>query len=267
MKLNNLQKIYSVAGLVALTLVAGCGKAREGITMAGSTAFQPFAEKLAEQYMMTHSEVSITVQGGGSALGVQTTLSGTAQIGMADLVKLPAEADALKSLIVARDGIAIVVNPANALTALTQDQVRDIFNGKISNWKEVGGADHPIAVVSREAGSGTRSSFEQIVGNVKLTDTALIQNANGTVRETVAKDANAIGYVSHGLISERIKALTVDGAACTEEAIMSGAYKLVRPIFLLEKADASPACNAFLAYVLSPEGQELIHKNGLIRAK
>ncbi|MEI8141119.1 MAG: phosphate ABC transporter substrate-binding protein [bacterium] len=264
---NNIQAICLVAGLGALTLLAGCGKSREGITMAGSTAFQPFAEKLAENYMMSHAEVSVTVQGGGSALGVQTTLSGTAQIGMADLVKLPKEADALKSLIVARDGIAIVVNPANSVEALTQDQIRDIFNGKISNWKEVGGVDHSISVVSREAGSGTRSSFEQIVGNVNLTDNALIQNANGTVRETVAKDANAIGYVSHGLISERIKALKVDGAPCTEDAIMSGTYKLVRPIFLLTKADATPACNAFLDYVMSAEGQELIHKNGLIRAK
>lgn len=264
---NKIQTICVVAALGALTLAAGCGKSREGITMAGSTAFQPFAEKLAEQYMMTHPEVSITVQGGGSALGVQTALSGTAQIGMADLVKLPAEADALKSLIVARDGIAVVVNPVNTLSALTMDQIRDIFNGKINNWKQVGGADHPIAVVSREAGSGTRSSFEQIVGEVKLTDNALIQNANGTVRETVAKDANAIGYVSHGLISERIKAETVEGVPCTEAAIMAGTYKLVRPIFLLTKADASPACNAFLDYILSPEGQGLIHQNGLIKAK
>jgi len=264
---NKIQTICVVAGLGTLTLVAGCGKAREGITMAGSTAFLPFAEKLADQYMMTHPEVSITVQGGGSALGIQTTLSGTAQIGMADLVKLPSEADALKSVIVARDGIAIVVNPVNPLTALTMDQIRDIFNGKIRNWKDVGGTDHPIAVVSREAGSGTRSSFEQILGNVALTDNALIQNANGTVRETVAKDANAIGYVSHGLISERIKALAVDGSPCTEEAIMAGAYKLVRPIFLLSKAGARPACNAFLEYILSPDGQELVHKNGLIRAK
>lgn len=267
MEISQLKRVGALVGVGVLILAAGCGKSREGITMAGSTAFQPFAEKLAEQYMVTRSDVSITVQGGGSALGVQTTLSGTAQIGMADLVKLPAEAEALKSVIVARDGIALVVNPANPLTALTMDQVRDIFNGRIRNWKEVGGADYPIAVVSREAGSGTRSSFEQIVGGMKLTEDALIQNANGTVRETVAKDAHAIGYVSHGLISERIKALTVDGAPCSEEAIMSGAYKLVRPIFLLTKADASPACNTFLDYVLSPAGQELIHKNGLIRAK
>ncbi len=264
---DKIQAVGLVVGLGLLILAAGCGKAREGITMAGSTAFLPFAEKLADQYMMSHSEVSITVQGGGSALGIQTTLSGTAQIGMADLVKLPPEADALKSVIVARDGIAIVVNPANAVAALTMDQIRDIFNGKIRNWKELGGLDHPISVISREAGSGTRSSFEQIVGNVTLTGEALIQSANGTVRETVAKDANAIGYVSHGLISERIKAVTVDGASCTEEGIASGAYKLVRPIFLLAKADASPACKAFLDFILSPEGQELIHKNGLIKAK
>jgi phosphate transport system substrate-binding protein len=267
MKINKLLAVFAAMGLGGLVLVSGCGKSREGITMAGSTAFQPFAEKLADQYMMTHPEVSITVQGGGSALGVQTTLSGTAQIGMADLIKLPLEAEALKSVVVARDGIAVVVNPANKLAALTMDQVRDVFNGKIRNWKELGGSDHPIAVVSREAGSGTRTSFEQIVGNVKLTENALIQNANGTVRETVAKDANAVGYVSHGLISERIKALTVDGAACTEESMMAGSYKLVRPIYLLAKADASPACNAFLSYVISPEGQALIHQNGLIRAK
>ena len=130
--------------------------------MAGSTAFQPFAEKLAEMYM-TASRCEITVQGGGSAVGIQSAFSGAAQIGMADLVDLPPEAQALTKAIVAKDGIAVVVNPANPVANLTTEQVRDIFNGKIKNWNEVGGADHPITVVSREAGSGTRSSFEQII--------------------------------------------------------------------------------------------------------
>lgn len=251
-------------GVIGLT---GCGKARETITMAGSTAFQPFAEKLAEQYMTTHPAVSITVQGGGSSLGIQSTLSGAAQIGMADLVTLPSETAPLKSLIAARDGIAVVLNPANQVAALTLDQVRDIFSGKIRNWKEVGGNDHAIAVISREAGSGTRSSFEQIVGNVKLSGDALIQDSNGTIRETVANDANAIGYLSHGLINDKIKAVSVDGYACTEDEIMAGHYKLVRPVFLMTRAGASPACQAFLDYVLSAEGQELIHQNGLIKAK
>ncbi|MEI6562794.1 MAG: phosphate ABC transporter substrate-binding protein [bacterium] len=263
----------TVLRIIGLTLMAGvvglvgCGKSRENLTMAGSTAFQPFAEKLAEQYMPTHPAVSITVQGGGSSLGIQSALSGAAQIGMADLVKLPPDAAALNSIVAARDGIAVVLNPANTVGALTLDQVRDIFCGKIRNWKDVGGLDHPIAVISREAGSGTRSSFEQIVGNVKLSGDALIQDSNGTIRETVANDANAIGYLSHGLVNDKIKAATVDGLSCTEENIMAGTYKLVRPVFLLTKADASPACRAFLDYVLSPEGQELIHKKGLIRAK
>ena len=253
-----------LASVIGLT---GCGKSRENVTMAGSTAFQPFAEKLAEHYMETHPGVAITVQGGGSSLGIQSTLSGAAQIGMADLVKLPPEAAGLKSLVAARDGIAVVLNPANKVDALTLDQVRGIFNGVIRNWKEVGGADHAIAVISREAGSGTRSSFEQIVGNFKLSGDALIQDSNGTIRETVANDANAIGYLSHGLISEKIKPVLVDGTACNEAAIMAGQYKLVRPVFLMAKADASPAVLAFLDYVLSPEAQELIHQNGLIKAK
>jgi len=257
--------VCAVTGVIGL--LTGCGKPRDNVTMAGSTAFQPFAEKLAEHYMSTHPGVSITVQGGGSSLGIQSTLSGAAQIGMADLVKLPPETAGLKSLVAARDGIAVVVNPANGVGALTLDQIRGIFNGTINNWKSVGGADHAIAVISREAGSGTRSSFEQIVGNVKLSGDALIQDSNGTIRETVANDANAIGYLSHGLVNEKIKSVTVDGASCTEEAIMAGSYKLVRPVFLMAKADASRATLAFLDYVLTPEAQELIHQNGLIKAK
>ena len=247
--------------------MTGCGKARENVTMAGSTAFQMFAQKLAEQYMTTHPEVNVTVQGGGSSLGIRSALSGAAQIGMADLVQLPPEAAPLKSVVAARDGIAMVLNPANKVDALTTDQVRDIFCGKIDNWKTVGGADHVIAVISREAGSGTRSSFEQIVGNVKLSGDALIQNSNGTILETVANDPNAIGYLSHGMVNAKIKPVPVDGVVCTEENIMAGTYKLVRPVFLMTQANASPACKAFLAYILSEEGQELIHKNGLIKAK
>ena len=261
------RRVCSVGFVAAAVLSAGCGKPRENITLAGSTAFQPFAEKLAEQYMEKHPDVAVTIQGGGSALGIQSALSGTAQVGMADLVKLPPEADALKNLIAARDGIAVVLNPANAVTALTMEQVRGIFNGTIKNWKEVGGADYAISVVSREAGSGTRSSFEQIVGGVALTGDALIQDSNGTIRETVANDAHSIGYLSLGLINEKIKPVTVDGAPCTEKAIMSGTYKLVRPVFLVYKADVSPACRAFLDYVVSAEAQEMIYKNGLIQAK
>ena len=263
---KNSSYLLGVAMLGAL-LVSGCGKSRENITVAGSTAFQPFAEKLADQYMNTHPEVSITIQGGGSALGIQSALSGAAQVGMADLVKLPEEAASLKNIIVARDGIAVVVHPSNGVKGITTDQVRGIFSGTIKNWKELGGSDHEISVISREAGSGTRSSFEKIIGNMTLTKDALIQDSNGTIRETVANDSFAIGYLSHGLINEKIKAVSVDGASCVEQDIVAGRYPLVRPVFLVYSPTISPAGQAFLDYLLSEEAQVLIHKNGLIRAK
>jgi phosphate transport system substrate-binding protein len=250
----------------AMLAAAGCGRHRESFTLAGSTAFQPFAEKLADQYMAGHPEVSINIQGGGSAMGIYAAVSGAAQIGMADLVKLPKEADPLKHIVVAREGIAIVLNPANAVSSLTLEQIRGIFSGTIKSWKEVGGTDRAIAVISREAGSGTRASFEQIVGGVTLTPDALIQDSNGTIRETVANDAHAIGYLAHGLVNEKVKPVQVDGCPCSEEAIASGGYKLIRPVFLVYRPDVSPACQAFLDYLLSDEAQELLHTNGLIRA-
>jgi len=256
-----------LAAVCALAVIPlGCGRGRAAVTVAGSTAFQPFAEQLAEQFMQAHPEVRITVQGGGSAVGIQSALSGAAQLGMADLVELPADAKALNAVVVARDGIAIVVNPKNPAANLTLDQVRDIFNGRTRRWSEVGGADQPITVVSREAGSGTRSSFEQIVKKVELTQDAIVQDSNGTIRETVANDANAVGYLSHGLLSDKIKALTIDGQACTTEAILAGEYKLVRPIFLLCKGEATGDTKAFLDYVLTPESQTLIQKQGLLPA-
>jgi phosphate transport system substrate-binding protein len=122
-------------------------------------------------------------------------------------------------------------------------------------------------VVSREAGSGTRSSFEEIVGGVDLSGDALIQDSNGAIRETVANDPHAIGYLSHGLVNSKIKPVPVDGASCTEEEIMAGRYKLVRPIFLVYRDTLPAAGRAFLDYLLTPEAQEMLHANGLIRAK
>jgi phosphate transport system substrate-binding protein len=255
-------------GFAAMLLLTGCGrKTGASITAAGSTAFQPFAEKLAEEFMAKRGDVNVTVQGGGSALGIRSAIDGTAQIGMADMVTLPAEAKDLVSTTVARDGIALVVNPANRVSELTTEQVRGIFRGTISNWKTVGGDDRKITVVSREAGSGTRSSFEQIVGGIDLSKEAIIQDSNGTIRETVANDGNAIGYLSHGLVNNKIKPLRIDGMDCVEKEIVAGNYKLVRPIFFLTKGAPTGAAKDFIDYVLSSEGQASIKKDGLLPAK
>lgn len=259
-------KLFAVIALAGILALTGCGKSKTSITLAGSTAFQPFAEKLAEQYM-TQNSVNVTVQGGGSAVGIQAAASGTAQIGMADLVTLPDEAKSLTATVVAQDGIVIIVHPSNKVENLTMEQIRGIFNGTITNWKEVGGIDAPITVVSREAGSGTRSSFEQIVKDVKLKKDALIQDSNGTIREAVANDAKSVGYISHGLVNEKIKALKVDSFECTTEAISGGNYKLVRPIFLLTKGAPEGEAKNFIDYILSAEGQNTIKTNGLLSVK
>lgn len=259
----------AVLGMVtSVGILAGCGRqSAQSITIAGSTAFQPFAEKLAEQFMGTRSDIRITVQGGGSAVGIQSARSGAAQIGMADLVELPPEARELTSVTVARDGIAVVVNPANKLGNLTLEQVRAIFSGAIKSWKDVGGDDQPIRVVSREAGSGTRSSFEKIIGGIKLSGDAIVQDSNGTIRETVANDPATIGYLSHGLLSDKVRPVQVDAVDCTEQEIVAGRYKLVRPVFLLTQGAPAGAAKEFIDYVLSAEGQDTIKKNGLLPAK
>jgi phosphate transport system substrate-binding protein len=263
-----LKKIITLSFFcILISLMGGCGKGKTSITLAGSTAFQPFAEKLAEQYMNINKNVAITVQGSGSAVGIQSAISGAAQIGMADLVILPEEAKTLTATVVARDGIALVVNPASSITNLSTQQVRDIFNGNIKNWKDVGGNNAPITVVSREAGSGTRSSFEQIITDINLTRDALIQESNGTIRETVANDPNAIGYLSHGLLNEKVKSVRLDEHECSVESMTTGKYKLVRPIYFLVKGNPEGEIKNFTDYILSDEGQRTIKADGLLPAK
>lgn len=252
----------------ALALACGsCAGRGASVTMAGSTAFQPFAEKLADEYNASHPEGNVTVQGGGSAVGISAAINGAAQIGMADLVELPPDASVLTPFVVARDGIAVVVHPSNRIKDLPMARIREVYIGAIRNWKEFGGPDAPINVVSRESGSGTRSSFETILGRFDLSTSAIIQDSNGTVRETVANDANAIGYVSYGLVNEKIKAIRVDGQACTTELILAGKYVLVRPIYLLTLGEPTGAAKGFIDYVLGPSGQASIKADGLLPAK
>jgi phosphate transport system substrate-binding protein len=269
--MNNRTRAKTAAAMILAGLLSaswiGCGKGKTSITLAGSTAFQPFAEKLAEKYMQINPAVNITVQGGGSAVGIQSALSGAADIGMADLVKLPPEAAGLRSVAVAKDGIVVVVHPSNKVAGLTLEQVRSLFSGKIRKWNEIGGAETPVTIVSREAGSGTRTSFEQIVGGFKLSDNAIIQDSNGTIRETVANDANAVGYLSHGLLNEKIKALAIEGVACTPDEIVKGGYKLVRPIFFLTRTEPKGDLAGFIDYVLSPDAQKILQTSGLIPVK
>jgi phosphate transport system substrate-binding protein len=248
---------------------AGCRRARPDdgattLTVAGSTSVQPFAEKLAETYMRTHPDCAINVQGGGSTAGIRAAETGAAQIGMSSR-HLKGDEEALHQVTIALDGIAIIVNAANPVSGLSRAEVAGIFAGEIPHWSQVGGPDRQIHFVTREEGSGTRGAFEEMVmGKRQIAPRALVQDSNGAVREIVASDPDALGYISLGLVDRRVKALAIDGVAPTREAIVAKRYAVVRPFLFLTRAEPTGVARAFIDYVCGPEGQRQLGLEGLI---
>jgi phosphate transport system substrate-binding protein len=245
----------------------GCrrNEANKAITIAGSTSVQPFAEKLAEEYMRHHPQVRIDIQGGGSSAGIYAALQGAADLGASSRELVPKE-KTLVEIPIAYDGIAVIVNKQNRLDNLSLEQIRQIFQGKITDWGAFNLKPHPIHVITREEGSGTRNAFEELVmgKHAEITPIALVQDSNGSVRELVANDPYALGYISMGLVDPRVKALSVDGVSPTRQHIKSRDYKLVRR-FLLVARDLKPGPGqSFVNFILSAQGQSLLEAEGLV---
>lgn len=237
------------------------------ITEAGSTTVQPLAEKLAAAFKTKHPKVEITIQGGGSSVGVKSCDNGTVDIGAASRELKSSEPD-LVTHCIARDGIAIVVHPSNPVSGLTKEQVREIFAGNISNWSEVGGPDEEIVVVSREEGSGTRTAFEEMVmgeDGPPITSNAIFQSSNGIVKTTVASTPLSIGFLSFGYLGPEVKALAIDGIPATVENAASGVYPVVRPLYFLTREEPEGLVKAFIDFALSAEGQAIAEEEGYIR--
>lgn len=247
------------------------------ITMAGSTTVQPLAEKLAGAYTKSHQNLAIDVTGGGSGVGVKSAADGTAMIGMASREVSEEEKTShpdLNVIAIARDGIALIVNADVKAENLTLDQARDVFMGKITNWKELGGDDQMIVLVSREEGSGTRTAFQEMVmkkdaaGNENLiSENAILQASNGAILTTVSSTPNAIGYLSMGYLDDTVKALKINDVAATEENAGNGSYPIVRPLNLLTKGEPTGEVKNFLDWILSAEGQSIVTADGYIPAK
>jgi phosphate transport system substrate-binding protein len=255
--------------LACVVAIGGCGRGRAGadLIIAGSTSIQPFADKWAEVYMKMHPSRGVNVQGGGSSAGIQATKSGACQIGMSSRALKPDEKD-LTEVVIARDGLAIVVHPSNPLRGLSLDQVKQVFAGDILNWRFLGGPDRAITVVTREEGSGTRGAFQELVmKTTRIYRGAIVQDSNGTVREIVAHDPHAMGYISLGLVNAQVRALTLDGVEANEANILNGTYKLVRPFLFLTKGEVTEVARDFIAFVLSAEGQRLVMEEGLIAVR
>jgi phosphate transport system substrate-binding protein len=261
-----------VAGLLLALGVAffpACrrGGARADLTLAGSTSIQPFADKWAEVFMESHPDYGVNVQGGGSSAGIQACKSGACQVGMSSR-ELKGDEKDLVEIVVARDGLAVIVHPRNPVRGVKVAEVKQIFSGDLRNWKLLGGPDREITVVTREEGSGTRGAFQELVmGKTRIFRGAITEDSNGTVREIIAHDPYAVGFISLGLVNEQVRALELDGVAGNEANIRNGSYKLVRPFLFVSRGEPSGHAKEFIDFVLSDEGQELVRKEGLLAVK
>jgi phosphate transport system substrate-binding protein len=250
--------------LLVISIHVGCQRSKAGITVAGSTSVEPFAELLAEEYMSHRPESHIYVQGGGSTAGIEAAITRAANIGLSSR-NLSGEELKLYAVTIAKDAIAIIVHPTNRIGNLPLDQIREVFSGEITNWKELGGPDYPIDVVTREEGSGTRESFQKFVmGKEDISLGALVQDSNGAVRQVIASDPNAIGYISLGLVNDQVKAVKISGVEPSLANVNNGKYTLVRPFLFVFNGEPTGEAKSFLEYVLSSPAQKLLLKEGLV---
>ena len=238
------------------------------ISLAGSTSMQKLADALAETFMEANSGVAVTVEYSGSSAGIESLLNGSCDIGDASRnLKDSEKSGGAVENIVAIDGIAVIVDKNNTVAGLTKQQLSDIYTGAVTNWSEVGGSDTPIVVVGREAGSGTRGAFEEIL---KVEDTckyAVECDSTGAAMAKVASTEGAIGYVSLDVLDDSVNALNLDDVAPTSDNIVAGTYFLCRPFVMATKGEISgqnELVQAFFDFLKSDEGKAVVKAVGLI---
>ena len=241
------------------------------ISMVGSTSMEKLANALSEAFMEEYPDVTVTAEFVGSGAGIEAVTNGTADIGNSSRsLKDEEKAAGVVENVVAIDGIAVCVDPANEVADLTKEQLTNIYNGTITNWKEVGGADEPIIVIGREAGSGTRGAFEELVDLKDACKYANELDSTGAVIAKVASTPGAIGYASLDALDDSVKALSLEGVEATAENIKAGNYFLSRPFVMATKGEASEQndlVQAWFDFVLGDEGQQVASEVGLITVK
>lgn len=237
------------------------------IPISGSTSVGPLAEKLAEKYG-EKEQVKIEINQIGSSAGITNALNGVSEIGMSSRDLKPEEKESgLKETVIAYDGIVVVVHPTNKVKDLTLEQVKGIFTGEITNWKELGGEDLEIVVVSREDGSGSRDAFQEIVeySSGELVKSAIVASGNGNIKTTVATNKHAVGFISFEYVDESVEAVDINGVSATAENVLEGSYRLSRPFLFVHKDEnLTQEGQKFIDYILSAEGQDIAKESGAI---
>jgi phosphate transport system substrate-binding protein len=266
---------FIMAALIIAMPAAIVHAAGNAITIKGSTTVLPVAQAAAEVFMEKNPGVNISVQGGGSGVGIASLLDKTTDIATSSRKIKPEEINKAKAsgvnpneIAIALDGIAVIIHPTNSVKALTKAQIKDIYTGKITNWSEVGGKNAKIVAVNRDTSSGTYEAFELLALNKeKVRRDALTTASNQAVSQTVAQTPGAIGYVGHGFLSPKVKAVTVDKIECTKQTIQSEKYPLSRYLYVYTNGKPSGNVQKFIDFLLSVEGQKLVVDEGFVEIK
>jgi len=244
----------------------------EQLVMKGSTTVLPIAQKVAEAYMKAYKGSVVSISGGGSSNGIKAIIDGTTDIGNASrFIKYEEVKLAVSKGVypvphrIALDCIVPIVHPSNKVNNLSLAQLRDIYTGKIKNWKEVGGADMKIVVISRDSSSGTFDAWESLVMNKeRVAPTALTVPSNGALVTQVGNTKATIGYIALGYINKKVKPLKVEGVQGSVETTLNGKYKISRPLFMFTNGWPKGETLNFINFILSKEGQKLVAEAGSI---
>ena len=259
------------AAVLSVASVFGAAPAVAGGTVStdGSTSMEKVIGSLGEKFQLDNPDIAFTYNPTGSGSGISAVLEGRCDIGLSSrALKDDEKAKGLKPTVLAYDGISIIVNPSNPVKDLTVEQIKDIYTGKISNWKDVGGNDAGIVVVGREAGSGTRDGFESVTGTKEQCKYRQELTSTGDVIAAAQGNPNAIGYASTAAVGKTVKTLTVGGVEPTEANVKNGSYVVQRPFILVTKEGKALSAEAqkFFDYAVSKEAAEIIIKAGAVPA-
>ena len=264
-----MKKVLSVilVTILALTALVSCGKKEGAVSTDGSTSMQKVISALGEQFEKDNSGAKFTYNPTGSGSGIAAVSEGRCDIGLSSrALKDDEKAGGLHETILALDGIAIIVNPANTVSDISVDTLAKIYTGEITNWKDIGGNDAEIVLIGREAGSGTRDGFESITGTKDKCKYRQELTSTGDVITTVAGNPDAIGYASLASIKDSVKALTVEGVTPTEETVKNGTYKIQRPFVLVTKdgTKLSDTAQKFFDFATSKDASDIISAAGAV---
>ncbi|MBW2108487.1 MAG: phosphate ABC transporter substrate-binding protein [Deltaproteobacteria bacterium] len=260
-------------GLLLIFFVISAGPVLAAtLVIKGSTTVLPIAQRAAEAFMKTHQDINVSVSGGGSGNGIKALIDGTTDIADSSrFIKNKEIKAAMERGVfpvphrVALDCVVPVVHPSNPLEDISLDRLKDIYTGKIRNWKALGGPDKPIVVISRDTSSGTYEVWEhKVLHKERVTSRALLQASNGAVAQAVAKNKYAIGYVGIGYLNKELRPLKINGAEATPTTALNGTFPVSRELFMFTRGWPTGDAITFINFVVSPAGQEIVQEEGFV---